>query len=142
MESIYEKIKKIEALIQGTNVEGERLAAIAAKKRLMETMPVELPQYQHAKEFSLGLNNLWNKKLMLALCGKYELKPYRYRRQKHTTVMVRCNPDFMDRVLWPEYIRYADMLEVLVTDITTDLISKIHHGVEEEAAPGQLEDGR
>jgi hypothetical protein len=66
------------------------------------------------------------------LCGKYQLHPYRYHRQKYTTVMVRINPQFLNEVLWPEYLFYSKHLEALVEDITSDLIHKIHAVAEEK----------
>jgi hypothetical protein len=141
MSTLYDKIKKIEALILGSNVEGERQAAKAALKRLKDSAPAIPLQHQDAMEFSLSSGSNWNKQLILALCGKYDLKPYRYYRQKYTTVMVRCNKDFMNKVFWPEYQQYAQMLNVLVEEIATDLIAKIHKGAEEEIISGQLDSG-
>ena len=142
VQSLYDKIKKIEALILNTNVEGERQAAMAAKKRLLENVPAVLPQHAQAIEFTLTTGSDWNKQLVLALCGKYQLRPYRYYRQKYTTVMVRCNKTFMDKVFWPEYLEYSQLLSTLVQEITTDLIAKIHKGAEEEVISGQLGDGQ
>jgi len=36
MQAILNKIKKIEALINSTNIAGEKQAALAAKKRLLD----------------------------------------------------------------------------------------------------------
>jgi hypothetical protein len=138
LQSIYDKIKKIEALINGTNVEGERQAAIAAKQRLEAQVPAMPMQHVDAIEYTLSSTDRWHKQLILALCGKYDLKPYRYHRQKYTTVMVRCNETFMDTVFWPEYKVYARHLEALVDEITDDLINKIHKVQEEDVISGQL----
>ncbi len=139
MSTLYEKIKKIEALIHGTNVEGERQAAMAAKARLESQVPPALPQHVLSTEFTLYTQDNWHKQLLLALCGKYGLKPYRYHRQKYTTVMVRVNETFLHEVLWKEYLQYSGLLETLVNDITTDLIKSIHNIVEEEIISGQIE---
>ena len=80
--SITEKINKIEALIAGAKSNGERQAAEFAKQRLeqkINSTPIE---------YSIRLNSLWKKKLFIALCNKYELRTYRYMRQKYTTTMV------------------------------------------------------
>jgi len=38
----------------------------------------------------------------------------------------------MDEVLWPEFKKYAKMLEEAVSEIVDGLISKIHNGDYEE----------
>lgn len=137
MEHILERIKKIEALIAGASTAGEKTAAELAKDRILEKYP-ELGILQNAKEFQLSTNNLWNKKLLIALCRKYGVNPYRYHRQKHTTVMIRVNKDFLDNVLWKEYLEYSLMLSLLVEDITDDLIGKIHKHEDETEIRGNL----
>ena len=82
-------------------------------------------------EYSLHTTDHWHKRLLLALCGKYGLKPYRYHRQKYTTVMVMVNGKFLNETLWPEYLQYSQHLEALVNDITSDLINQIHQVQEE-----------
>ncbi len=132
MQSILDKIKKLEALINGTNIAGEQQAAIESKKRLEQRIAELPPQQIAAIEYTLTTSGHWHKKLLLALCGKYQLEPYRYHRQKYTTVMVRVNQQFMDEVFWPEYLLYVKHLEALVEDITSDLIQKIHAVAEEK----------
>jgi hypothetical protein len=140
MQSILDKIKKIEALINGTNIAGEQQAAIEALKRLQNRMGELPPQQIGAVEYTLHTTDHWHKRLLLALCGKYQIKPYRYHRQKYTTVMIRVNPQFIDEVLWPEYLLYSKHLEALVEDITSDLIQKIH-AVAEEKDISELDSG-
>ena len=121
-----EKINKIEALIAGAKSDGERQAAEFAKQRLeqkINSTPIE---------YSIRLNSLWKKKLFIALCNKYELRTYRYMRQKYTTTMVRVSKSFLDLVLWPEFNKYAVILDQLTDEILTDLITQIHSSQEEE----------
>ena len=47
-------------------------------------------------------------------------------RQKRTTTMVRVSKSFMDGILWPEFRKFAIMLDKLTEEILTDVISKIH----------------
>lgn len=124
------KIKKIEALIAGAKSEGERQAASLAKNRIMERFQVEA----QAKpiEYTVPLGNLWKKKLFVALCGKHQIRTYRYKRQKYTTAMIRANPDLVDNILWPEFKKYAALLEELVEEIINDLILQIHDVKEDE----------
>jgi hypothetical protein len=138
MNDLLEKIKKIEALIEGAQTDGEKNAAISARDRIMAKYP-GLDIHRDAKEYSLSMGDMWHKKLMLALCRKYGLKPYRYHRQKYTTVMVRVNEGFLNRVLWKEYLQYSKLLNELVEEITDGLIGKIHGHEEEDVIQGNLE---
>ncbi len=136
MEELLAKIKKIEALIEGAKTEGEKNAAISAKKRLDKRRLEELELEK--KEYALYTQDNWHKKLLLAICRKYGVRPYRYSRQKYTTVMVNINEKFLNDVLWKEYTEYARHLEVLVEEITDNLIRKIHKDEEEDILHGKL----
>ncbi|GJM34276.1 MAG: hypothetical protein DHS20C18_32770 [Saprospiraceae bacterium] len=138
MENLIDRIKKIEALIKGAATKGEQEAAISAKARIVEKYP-ELEIHKNAKEYALYTSDNWHKKLLLAICRKYGVKPYRYYRQKYTTVMVRINEGFLNAVLWPEYLEYSKLLGALVEEITDDLINKIHAYEEEDIIQGRLE---
>jgi len=137
MTDLLERIKKIEALINGATTAGEKNAAISAKDRLLKKQP-NLEIHQNLEEYSLYTSDSWHKKLLIAICRKYGVMPYRYKRQKYTTVMVRINQDFLNNVLWPEYLEYSKHLEKLVEEITDDLISKIHKHEEEDIVQGRL----
>src|ERR1044071_7819113 len=102
---LHDKIKKIEALIAGAKSDGERQAAALAKNRILERFQAEVAV--KPIEYNVPLGNHWNKKLFVALCSKHKLRPYRYKRQKHTTVMVRAEPSFVEGVLWPEFKKYS-----------------------------------
>ncbi len=136
--NLLERIKKIEALINGATTTGEKNAALSAKDRLLEKhitkgMPKKLEEYR------LYTSDSWHKKLLIAICRKHGIQPYRYKRQKYTTVMVNINPDFLNDILWPEYLEYSKHLEKLVEEITDDLIGKIHKHEDENIVHGRLE---
>jgi hypothetical protein len=127
---LHDKIKKIEALIAGAKSDGERQAAALAKNRILERFQAEVAV--KPIEYNVPLGNHWKKKLFVALCSKHKLRPYRYKRQKHTTVMVRAEPSFVEGVLWPEFKKYSALLEELVGEIIDGLISQIHDVKEDE----------
>ena len=117
---IADKIRKIESLIVGAKCDGERQAAEFAKQRLQEKIVAQ------PLEYTVRLDSPWKKKLFVAMCGKHGLRTYRYMRQKRTTTMLRVSKPFMDCILWPEYHKYAVILDTLTEEILIDLISKIH----------------
>jgi len=137
MENLLEKIKKIESLIEGASTAGEKIAAISAKERILIKHP-NLEIHKDAKEYSLRTTGEWSKKLLLAICRKYGVKPYRYKRQKYTTVMVNINEQFLNEILWQEYMEYSNHLNKLINEITDDLISKIHKHEDEDIIHGNL----
>lgn len=52
--------------------------------------------------------------------------------------MVTANEDFVNNVLWKEYLEYSAHLELLVEEITDDIISKIHKEEDEDIIHGNL----
>jgi hypothetical protein len=117
--SFFEKLSKIQALVERTSSEGERQAATLAMERLLkrqEQLPIEL---------RFTAPTIWQKKLFVALCHKYKLKTYRYQRQKYTTTMVRTSRALMDEILWAEYIKYSSMLLELIEEVFDTVIAKV-----------------
>jgi len=133
---LEEKLKKIEALFDGAKTEGERTAAARAKQRVLERAKQE--RSFDEKEFTVSLQDRWSKKLFVALCNKYDLRTYRYKRQKYTTTMVRVSESFLDEVLWPEFQKYSKSLNEFVTSITDDLIAKIHQVEDDVIVSGEM----
>lgn len=136
MEKLLEKIRKIEALIEGAKKDGERRSAILARERIENRLSKE--RKQDILEYSLYTPGNWHKKLLLAICGKYGIKPYRYKGQKYTTVMVKIDKVFLNDVLWKEYIEYSELLEKIVDEVTQNVIRKIHAIEDEDIIYGKL----
>lgn len=95
-------------------------------------MNEKLENQPNIVEYRLYTPDTWHKKLLLAICRKYGLQPYRYHRQKYTTVMVKVEEDFLNNIIWKEYEKYSIHLEKLIDDITGDLINKIHTHSDED----------
>ncbi|MFB6350253.1 MAG: hypothetical protein ABEK29_00465, partial [Bradymonadaceae bacterium] len=51
--------------------------------------------------------------------------PFRYKRQKRQSVMVRAPERFIDNVLWPEYVEMAEILTDYLDDVTTSVIEDV-----------------
>lgn len=124
--ALAEKIRKIEALIAGAKSDGERQAAELAKERLKNKIP------EQSIEYTICLGSPWEKRLFVALCCKHHVRPYRYPRQKHTTVKVRTTDSFINQILWPEYKKYSGLFRELAEGIIQDLTSRIHRVDEED----------
>ena len=74
------------------------------------------------------LQNPWSRDLFIALCRSYELKPYRYRRQRRTTVNVKAPKSFIDGTLWPELCAIDSELMQHIEEITQRIIRSAIHG--------------
>lgn len=134
--NLDEKLRKIEALFDGAKTKGERTAAARAKQRILER--AKQKRSFDEKEFTVALRDRWSKRLFVALCNKYDLRTYRYKRQKYTTTMVRVSESFLNEVLWPEFQQYSKSLNEFVTSITDDLIAKIHQVEDDVIISGKM----
>jgi len=81
-----EKLRKIEALFAGAGTAGERLAAGAALERVKARL-AELGRRDTAIELQYSMPDQWSHQLFMALCRRYGLKPYRYRRQRYNLLL-------------------------------------------------------
>ena len=64
----------------------------------------------------------WSRRLFVALCRRYGLKPYRYRRQRLTTVVLRAPRGFIDQILWPEFTELNRALRVFLDEVTERVV--------------------
>ena len=119
-EELRLKLRKIEALYERAGTSGERNAAGEAIKRLRE----KLSSSEFLSEYTFTLGDQWSRKLFVALCRRYSLRPYRYNRQRHTTVMVRVPKAFVDQVLWPQYLALNEELSAYLRKATEKIISE------------------
>jgi hypothetical protein len=130
---LREKLRKIEALFAGAGTVGERIAAEAALERVRARL-TELERRDPAIEMQFSLPDQWSRRLFLALCRRYGLKPYRLYRQRLTTVMLRVPTVFVDQVLWPEFQELNKALTQYLNDVTTRVIRDEVHRDTSEAA--------
>jgi hypothetical protein len=52
----------------------------------------------------------WSARLFIALCRRYGFRPFRYERQRSTTIMVKAPRRLFDAVVWRQF-----------SDVRTDL---------------------
>ncbi|WP_026869017.1 hypothetical protein [Inquilinus limosus] len=118
---LREKLRKIEALHAGAGTPGERLAAAAALERIRARLRQQQAR-DPAVEIKVSLADQWSRHLFVALCRRYGLKPFRYRRQRRTTVMVRVPQGFVDQILWPEFRELNAALTRYLNAVTARMI--------------------
>jgi hypothetical protein len=106
---LREKLRKITALFEGAATAGERQAAAAAIERIRLALDAAV-KTQPLPEMRFSMSDQWQRRLFSALCRRYGLKPYRYKGQRHTTVMLRAPRSFVDTTLWPEYLELRTAL--------------------------------
>ncbi len=130
--ALRERLRKIEALFARPGTVGEQLAAGAALRRLRERLQ-EARRASGPIEYKFTFADSWARRLFVALCRRYELKPYRYKRQRYTTVMLRVPPAFVDDVLWPEFQELNAALREYLDEATNRIIREEVHGDTGEA---------
>jgi hypothetical protein len=130
---LRERLRKIEALFAGAATAGERDAAEAALKRVRARLG-EIGRSDPAIEMQFSMTDQWARRLFVALARRYGLTPYRYPRQRLTTVVIRVPRGFVDQVLWPEFQELNKALAQYLNDVTLRVIREEVHGDASEAA--------
>ena len=132
-EQLREKLRKIAALFEGAATVGERNAAAAAIERVKRAINAAA-LVDKPVEYHFNMPDHWRRRLFAALCRRYGLQPYRYRRQRRTTVMVKVPKSFVDRTLWPEYVELSRALNAYLEDATERIIREEVFGDSAEAS--------
>ena len=125
-EKLIEKLRLIEALHAGATTTGEREAAANALDRVRERLKT-VSETDPPMEYKFALGDTWSRKLMTALLRRYGIKPYRYSRQRRTTVMARVPRGFLDETLWPEFRKLNETLLAYLNEVTERVISEGVH---------------
>jgi hypothetical protein len=120
-QELRDRLRKITALFEGATTPGERNAAAAAIERVRQALAA-MAQTERPVEMQFTLSDEWHRRLFSALCRRYGLQPYRYKRQRRTTVMVRVPRSFSDRTLWPEYLELTKALNEYLHQATERII--------------------
>jgi len=118
---LRQKLRKIAALYEGATTAGERDAAAAALDRIRIALSAA-EQVERFIEMSFRLPDHWNRRLFLALCRRYGIKPYRYARQRHSTVVLRAPESFIRKTLLPEFEEISRALNEYLDNATEQII--------------------
>jgi hypothetical protein len=130
-QELRQKLRKITALFEGATTPGERDAAAAAIERIRAALCVV--ERTESIEMSFRLPDRWNRRLFTALCRRYGLKPYRYPRQRHSTVVLRAPKSFINMTLWPEFLQIKNALDEYLHEATERIIREEVFGDSGEA---------
>ncbi len=120
-DDLVRKLASIEALFAGAKTPGERVAAHLAKDRILARLK-EFEKRDPPIEYRFTLSSMWAKRLFVALLKRYGIRPYRYKRQRHTTVMARVSVSFVEDTLWPEFVELDKALHAHLDEITNRVI--------------------
>lgn len=131
-QELRQKLRKIAALFEGATSAGERDAAAAALNRVRAALEAA-QKTERTVEMNFRLPDQWSRRLFLALCRRYGLKPFRYPRQRHSTVVLRAPETFIRETLWPEYVEISQALEEYLNHATQRIIREEVFGDAAEA---------
>ena len=131
-QALREKLRKIEALFARAGTAGEKAAAGAAAERIRARLGPAASD-ESAVEIKVSVPDIWSRKLFIALCRKYGLSPFRYRRMHRQTVIIKAPRSFVDQVLWPEFQDLSGALTAYLDEVTERLIREELHGETAEA---------
>jgi hypothetical protein len=131
-QELRQKLRKIAALFEGASTVGERDAAAAAIARVRTRLNAA-EQAEAAIEMQFRLTDRWSRRLFLALCRRYGLKPYRYPRQRYSTVVLRVPASFINQTLWPEFLEIKAALDEYLNEATERIIREEVFGDSGEA---------
>ncbi len=140
-EQLVEKLRRVEALFARTTFEGERVAATNAMDRIRERLR-SFQESEPAVEYKFTLRDTWSRRLLVALMRRYDIQPYRYPRQRYTTVMARVPASFVDETLWPEFEELNNTLRAYLDDVTSRVIRETIYADSSEAEVRAKPDGR
>jgi hypothetical protein len=82
----------------------------------------ELRGRDHDIELHYSLPDPWKRKLFVALCRRYGLKPFREHGRRYSTVQLRAPKEFQERTLWPEFLALCEELDAHLEELTTRVI--------------------
>jgi len=100
IQSLIEKLRRVEALHGGATTPGEREAAANAM-RVLQARLHDLGKQAPPVEYHFSMVDTWSRRLFVALARRYGLTPYRYPRQRRNTVMLKVSKPSSTRPCGP-----------------------------------------
>jgi hypothetical protein len=123
---IRERLAKIEALFARGATAGERAAAGAALQRMKARLDPSANRPQEPEiELQYSLPDVWSVRLFVAVCRKHGVRPYRYPRQRRTTVMVRARKREFETTIAAEFNTLHKELAEYLGQMVEHLINNV-----------------
>jgi hypothetical protein len=122
---LKQKLRAIEALFAGATTPGERDAADRARERIAARLKELQGDAQVEWQFSL---TPWSRRLMIALAKRYGMNPYRYKRQRRATLVVRASERFLKEIFLPEFDRMDQTLHEHLDAVTERVLAEVLGG--------------
>ncbi len=129
---LIENLRLVEALHAGATTEGEKNAAERAKERILDRLQ-SIEEVDPPVEYRFSMGDMWSRKVFVALLRRYGIRPYRFRGQRHTTVMAKVSNSFVDQTLWPEFQEISKNLQTYLKEVTDRVIAEVIHEDSSEA---------
>ena len=118
---LRERLRKIEALFAGAATAGEKAAAGAAAARIRDRLD-RAARTEKPEEVRFSIPDLWSRQLFIALCRRYGLTPFRYRRMHRQTIIITAPRTFINQILWPEFSELNGALTGYLAGVTDRII--------------------
>lgn len=129
-EKLKSKLRSIEALFLGATTPGEREAAGRARERIIARLAEVETDDRVEWQFSL---TPWSRRVLLALSRRYGLQPYRYKRQRRTTLVLYASERFLKSTFLPQYDQMCETLYAHLDAVTERVLAEVLHGDTSEA---------
>ncbi|HKM61350.1 MAG TPA: hypothetical protein VJY39_02555 [Acidisphaera sp.] len=129
---LRDRLRKIESLFAAAATAGEKAAAGAAAERIRARL-AKAAAAEAIEEFRFSVSDSWSRQLFIALCRRYGINPFRYRRMHRQTVVLKAPRSFVDQILWPEFQDLNAALSDYLSQITENLIHEEVFGETQDA---------
>ncbi len=142
---LRERLKKIEALVEGAGTPAERDAAEAALARVRAKLDTSEPPDEPIEQ-RFEIVDDWSRHLFVALCRRNGLQPYRRANEDRGVVTVRAPRNFLEGTLWRQYVSLDAELRSYLNEVSLRIIrDEVHadasdaHEIQEALPPPPLE---
>ncbi len=130
---LIEKLRAIEALYARPGSDGEKAAAGNAREVIRERLR-EMALASPPIEYRFSMADMWSRRVFVALLRRYDIQPYRFPGQRHTTVMATVSKRFVDETLWPEFEALDKALRAHLDEVTSRVVGEVIHADVSDAA--------
>ena len=114
-DDLVQKVRAIEGKFAGGTAGDEARQKI--KERLAELRKIDPPI-----EHQFTLREIWARFVFLALAGRYGLKPYRYKQQRDTTVLLRESDRFVSEIFGPLFDEIHRAIHEEIAGLTNQVV--------------------